>query len=110
MTTPHDSEAIEDFSNRFDFSRANLFEAHLVSQEIHERALKNNAIILRTIRAETAKAVAEKIGIHDSALSRWQGDGKGYSALMFACMALAGMGLKVVPVGARVFMEPEDLK
>ncbi|MET3133602.1 hypothetical protein AAKU55_003892 [Oxalobacteraceae bacterium GrIS 1.11] len=110
MSNSQDQDGGDCLPADFDFSRANLFEAHLVSPEIRARSLKNTAIILRAMRAETAKVVAEKMGIHDSALSRWQGSGNGYSALMFCCMALAGMGLKVVPVEARVFIEPDELK
>jgi hypothetical protein len=89
-----------------DFSRLDLFQPDSVSAEIIERSRKNTAVILQTINERTATAIAEGMGVHDSAVSRFKSQG----GLAFAARLLAAAGLKVVPADAVVYVRPEEFK
>lgn len=89
-----------------DFSRLDVFQLDSVSSEIIERSRKNTAVILQTINDRTATAIAEAMGVHDSAVSRFKSQG----GLAFAARLLAAAGLKVVPSDAVVYVRPEEFK
>jgi len=89
-----------------EFSRMESFQLETVSPEIKERSRKNQSVILRAIDEVSAAAVAERMGVHDSTVSRFKSQG----ALNFAALLLASAGLKVVPGNAIVFLQPDEYK
>lgn len=89
-----------------EFSRMEHFQLESVSPEILDRSRKNSAVILRAIDAVTAATVAERMGVHDSTVSRFKSQG----ALNFAARLLAAAGLKVVPADAIVYLQPDEFK
>lgn len=86
------------------FARLCVVDSTEVSQQTLEIARKNEAIILRNCRTETASAVARNLGMSDSSLSRWINTGP----MALASLVLARLGLKVVPADAVVFIKPEE--
>jgi hypothetical protein len=63
-----------------------------------ERARKNEQVILQSLAATGQAALAQRMGCHESTVSRLKDGG----ITQFAA-ALAHMGLKVVPVGVQCF-------
>lgn len=89
-----------------EFANPSLFELTTVSPEIAARSRKNQVQILQAINDRTATVVAETMGVHDSSISRF----KSHGGLVFAATVLASAGLKVVPVDAVVFVQPDGFK
>lgn len=88
------------------FSRLPLFDAQPVSPEIIARTRKNTAIVLQRLNEIGGGNLAQRVGVHDSAVSRWKGQG----AMAFMCRLLACMDLKIVPADAIVYTQPDEFK
>lgn len=95
-----------DGESPLDFSKMLPFELELVSPEIAARSRKNQTVILQFINEITAASVAEKMGLHESSVSRFKSQG----GLAFAARLLASAGLKVVPSDAIVYIQPDAFK
>jgi DNA-binding transcriptional regulator YdaS (Cro superfamily) len=89
-----------------EFARLMSVSPDEVSPEMNQRTRKIAAVVLQKLNAESATLIAQRMGVHDSALSRWKTQG----ALMFMARALAALGLKVVPADAVVYLQPEEFK
>lgn len=88
---------------QLDFSRNSDFDLATLSPEVAELSRKNIRIFLQQISNETAVAIAERIGVHESQISRFKQGPLAYSA-----MVLAAAGLKVVPADTVVFIKPDE--
>ena len=89
-----------------EFSRLHSIEPGVVSRQIEVRSRKNHTVILQELKDQTANDVAARLGVHPSLLSRLKGEGE----FMLVAKLLAALGLKVVPVDATVFIEPDQYK
>lgn len=69
-----------------------------VSMPPQERARKNEQMILQALAGTGQAALAQRMGCHESTVSRMKDGGIGQFA-----QALAHMGLKVVPAGVQCF-------
>lgn len=88
------------------FSRVLNFNPCSVSPEILEQSRKNTAHFLQAIDKTTAVAIAEMMGVHESTISRLKSSG----TLSLVCLAMACAGMKVVPMEAIVYLQPEQYK
>jgi hypothetical protein len=96
----------DDADQAAEFSRMQAFEAFPVSQEYITATRKINSNILQRLNEVTAVVVAQRMGVHDSAVSRWKTSGQ----LAFVVRLLACLGLKVVPADAVVYVQPDEYK
>ncbi|MCY0916439.1 hypothetical protein [Massilia antarctica] len=87
-------------------SRSDFFDFAQVSPELTAQSRKNHSTILDFINNVTATAVAERMGIHESSVSR----AKSHGQVAFFARLLAAAGLKVVPANSVVYLQPDEYR
>lgn len=102
---PHSTATHTDQSDA-EFSKSELLDLAQVSPEIADQSRKNFSTILHFINKATATAVAERMGMHESSISRAKSGGQ----INFCARLLAAAGLKVVPVEAVVFLQLDEYR
>lgn len=88
-----------------DFSRSGLLDGVELSPEVTARSRKNTTVILQKMQELTGVELAQRMGFHESQISRFKS-----GQLQFAALLLAAAGLKVVPADATVFVQPDEYK
>lgn len=89
-----------------EFSKSLLSDLAQVSPEIADQSRKNFTTILHFINNATATAIAERMGMHESSISRAKSGGQ----LNYCARLLAAAGLKVVPFDAIVYLQPDEYR
>ncbi len=87
-----------------EFSTQNIFFHDTLSPETIVLIRKNEAVFLQKYEEIGGRALAERLGVHETAMSRYKTKG----ALAFAVRVLAALGLKIVPANAIVFIRPDE--